>query len=130
MTKVNNNKKVPPSYNVVDMIGKFITAKKELEQTREMEGTKRAEIEADLKKHIISVNAQREFLEKYLKKEYKIRKKVTDHFFEILDSALVNGKDEVAIKTLESIENIVKESPLSGIMQLKESIANNSVIKI
>lgn len=116
--------------DVVSVFSQFINAKKEYEQTKEQEITKRLEIEADLRKHIETVVNQREFLEKYLEKEYKIRQLTIDKFFEVLDNVLENNKDNIVIKTLESIENVVKETPLSGLMQLKKSIENNEVIKI
>ena len=104
--------------DTVNVIREMINAKKEYEITREVETSKRLEIESNLRKHIATLTLKRDQFITVLDKEYSMRKYSIDRMFDLLDKAYEDGNMDVVIQSLDSIEGIVKTSPLKEILQI------------
>jgi len=57
--------------------------------------------------------------------EYSIRKDTIEKMFNLIEKALDEGSDNIVIAALDSIEKIVKESPLKGLEQIASAFEND-----
>lgn len=112
------------SKDTASVLSQLIQAKKDYEMCKETEYTKRMDIEADLKKHMESVQLQRDVIFEVLEKEYSMRKDNIDRMYSILDKAYDDGRDEVVIQALESIEGIIKEGPAKALLTVREAFTD------
>lgn len=113
------------SLEYIDMIKVLIKSKKEYEITKEQEATKRMAIKNDLVKYLKKLDEKKEFLLEIFEKEYNFRKNTVDHMFDVVERALDDGRDTVVCQALDSIEGIVKESPLKSIAQVSSAFEND-----
>lgn len=116
--KTNFNTNDLKSADLADVLKVLIQSKKEYEITKEQEKTKRMAIENDMIKYLKTLDAKKEFLSKAFEEEYKIRKETIEHLFNIVERALDEGRDNVIHDALNSIEKVVIESPLMGIVEI------------
>ncbi|MCH3964294.1 MAG: hypothetical protein LKE46_08445 [Clostridium sp.] len=113
------------SLEYIDIIKMLIKSKKEYEITKEQETTKRMAIKSDLFKYLKKLDAKKEVLLEVFEKEYNFRKNTVDKMFDVVERALDDGRDTVVCQALDSIEGIVKESPLKGIAQVSRAFEND-----
>lgn len=108
----------------------FIQAKKEYGIVKEQEVTKRMAIDNDLTKYLKKVENSREILIGHLSEQYSIRRESMNGIFERLDRALDENKDEVAIAALNTLEGIIKTSPLTEIDKIGKAFEEDGELEI
>jgi len=103
----------------------FITAKKEYEIVKEQEFTKRKAIDIDLQKFQITSANKREFIKEYFVNQFSDRREVIERNFTLLDRALDENKDNIAIQILDTIGGIIKENPLKEIDKIGKAFEDD-----
>ena len=103
----------------------IINAKKEYEMCVEQETTKRLAIKSDLTKYMANINLKREMIFYVLEKEYKVRQETIEDLGRVLDRAYEDGRDDVVIQAISSIEGILKESPAKGLLYINEALSDS-----
>lgn len=131
---VDNNKKNNKlnlenltSKDASDVIKAMIDSKKEYETTKEVERTKRLAIEKVTEIHLEKIRANKETVENISKAVFNERSKVIDKNFEVLEKALDEDKDAVAVEAMKGISEIVKESPLKDFDSISNALQNDDV---
>ncbi len=131
---VDNNKKNNKlnlenltSKDASDVIKAMIDSKKEYETTKEVERTKRLAIEKATEIHLEKIRANKETVENISKAVFNERNKVIDKNFEVLEKALDEDKDAVAVEAMKGISEIVKESPLKDFDSISNALQNDDV---
>lgn len=131
---VDNNKKNNKlnlenltSKDASDVIKAMIDSKKEYETTKEVERTKRLAIEKATEIHLEKIRANKETVENISKAVFNERSKVIDKNFEVLEKALDEDKDAVAVEAMKGISEIVKESPLKDFDSISNALQNDDV---
>ncbi|MCB2312085.1 hypothetical protein LGL55_11870 [Clostridium tagluense] len=76
-------------------------------------------------KYLKTLDVKKGFLAKAFEEEYSIRKDNIEHMFNIVEGSLDEGIDNVIHEALNSIEKIVKESSLKGIVQVVSAFEND-----
>lgn len=126
---VNKSKNSPSSnYNMSNMDSKdaayifkaLIESTKEYEITREIETTKRLDIENRTKRYLEALKDHKELMEKSLTEQFNQRKETIDKMFDYIDQALNSDKDEIVVAALNNITEIVK-TPVQGIAAIKQA---------
>jgi hypothetical protein len=112
------------SKDTSSVLRELINAKKEYEICVEQELTKRQDIQADLTKYMLNINLKRDAIFSVLEEEYKIRRETIAELGKILDQAYEDGRDEVVIQAISSIEGIIKESPAKGLLYINEALSD------
>ncbi len=115
------------SKDAANVFKELINAKKEYELVREQEVTKRQEIAANLNYHLEKLSMQRDMIENYLEKDFAMRKETIDEIFSRMDRAYNDQNYEVVIKALDSVEGIVKQSPMADMFQMKKIMSDDSL---
>ena len=105
----------------------MIDSKKEYETTKEVERTKRLTIEKATEIHLEKIRANKETVENISKAVFNERSKVIDKNFEVLEKALDEDKDAVAVEAMKGISEIVKESPLKDFDSISNALQNDDV---
>ncbi|MBU3191296.1 hypothetical protein K9O30_06620 [Clostridium bowmanii] len=123
--KISSNADKLNSKDLGNVLKVLIQSKKEYEITKEQETTKRKVIENDMIKYLKTLDAKKEFLSKAFEEEYSIRKDTIEKMFNLIEKALDEGSDNIVIAALDSIEKIVKESPLKGLAQIASAFEND-----
>ena len=118
-TKGKNVAVALPAKESFELLRSLVDGAREHGNTKELEITKRAQIEADLNRDLQRMNHQREAFEHAMTSILDERRTTIDQLFSILDQALDADKDGVAIQALSSIEGIVKSSPLEPLLQTR-----------
>ncbi len=95
-----------------------LDAKKEYAIVAEQEQTKRLAIANDLNKHLASISATKEILERHLTNEYSLRKEAIAEILSRLDRAIESGQETTAAAALGTIRGIVATNPLNGITEV------------
>lgn len=98
----------------------LIESKKEYEITREIETTKRLEIENRTKGYLEALKNHQALMEQSLTNQFNQRKETIDKMFEYVDQALNSDKDEIVVAALNNITEIVK-TPVQGIASIKQA---------
>ena len=131
---VDNNKKNNKlnlenltSKDASDVIKAMIDSKKEYETTKEVERTKRLAMEKATEIHLEKIRANKETVENISKAVFNERNKVIDKNFEVLEKALDEDKDAVAVEAMKGISEIVKESPLKDFDSISNALQNDDV---
>lgn len=131
---VDNNKKNNKlnlenltSKDASDVIKAMIDSKKEYETTKEVERTKRLAIEKATEIHLEKIRANKETVENISKAVFNERSKVIDKNFEVLEKALDEDKDALAVEAMKGISEIVKESPLKDFDSISNALQNDDV---
>ena len=131
---VDNNKKNNKlnlenltSKDASDVIKAMIDSKKEYETTKEVERTKRLAIEKATEIHLEKIRGNKETVENISKAVFNERNKVIDKNFEVLEKALDEDKDAVAVEAMKGISEIVKESPLKDFDSISNALQNDDV---
>jgi hypothetical protein len=106
---------------VTDLFKTLIQAKKEYEITKEVEATKRKNIESSLYKYLSNLEAKKELIYYSLAEEYSIRRENIDKMFSLIEESLENDKDNVVIAALDNIEKIICDSPLKSIAEIAKA---------
>ncbi len=88
------------------------------------ENTKRVNIQAEKEVAIAKIQAQKDLLKSYLEHTFGERRQVIQETFKTLDKALESNNMDVVSQAMESIQNIVKETPLKQVDKLLQ-LANN-----
>ena len=88
------------------------------------ENTKRVNIQAEKEVAIAKIQAQKDLLKSYLEHTFGERRQVIQETFNTLDKALESNNMDVVSQAMESIQNIVKETPLKQVDKLLQ-LANN-----
>lgn len=107
--------------NPMDVLNLFNDLAKQymdLERTREIERTKRAEIEKDRQETLAKIQAQKELFLLYMDKSFDERANNFNKFFEVIDSAMQDGNMEKLALGLNSVMQLAKESPFKPLMDL------------
>ena len=115
------------SKDASDVIKAMIDSKKEYETTKEVERTKRLAIEKATEIHLEKIRANKETVENISKAVFNERSKVIDKNFEVLEKALDEDKDAVAVEAMKGISEIVKESPLKDFDSISNALQNDDV---
>lgn len=115
------------SGDTASVLTQLINAKKEYEMCIEQETTKRQAIESDLKKYMADIQLKRDVIFSVLENQYKMRSDSINKMYELLDTAYADGRDEVVIQALTSIEGIIKESPAKELLTIREAFTNPNV---
>jgi hypothetical protein len=118
------------SADIQKVFTSFINAKKEYEMTREQERTKRALIDTDLQKYLTKVDQTKEVLSKHLTEQYSIRRETINELFNVLDRAIEEDKDTVAVQVLTALEGIIKESPLKEVEQIGKAFSSDGELEL
>ena len=117
--------------DVLNMFNDLAKQYMDLERTREIERTKRAEIEKERQKTLAKIQVQKELFLKYIDKSFDERASNFNKFFEVIDSAMSDGNMEKLAMGLNSVMQLARESPfkalidintLSGQLESKEEI--------
>ena len=102
------------SKDILYAFDKLLTAKKEYENAKEHEATERERIHTHLQEALAKIQLARDIIEQSLENQFNERRSTIDGIFERIDRALSSDKDEIAIAALNSLEGIVKSSPLGS----------------
>lgn len=115
---ITSNLNVNPM-DVLNLFNDLAQQYMDLERTREIERTKRAEIETDRQKTIANIQAQKELFLRYIDKSFDERANNFNKFFEVIDSAMRDGNMEKLALGLNSVMQLAKESPFKPLLDLK-----------
>lgn len=115
------------SKDAADVIKMVVESKRDYEKTKEEEKTKRLAIEKSTEIHLAKIKSNQEKVENISKDIFNERKKVIDKGFEVLERALDEDKDSVAIAAMNGISDIVKESPLKNFDSISNALQNDDV---
>ncbi|AUN14342.1 MAG: hypothetical protein E7E58_08980 [Paeniclostridium sordellii] len=122
-----NSKDVADSFKILDVLEMVIESKRDYEKTKEEEKTKRLAIEKSTEIYLAKIKSNQEKVENISKDIFNERKKVIDRGFEVLERALDEDKDSVAIAAINGISDIVKESPLKNFDSISNALQNDDV---
>jgi hypothetical protein len=112
---MNKFQAIPNPYLVFDEIMEVI---KEYLNIREIEETKRREIEAIENITIQEIKTKREILIKYLELSFDERSNNFKRLFDTVDSAVSSHDNQTLALTLNSIVELAKSSPFKDIANL------------
>jgi hypothetical protein len=104
---------VPMSPETLGFFKEVINARKEYAIVKDQESTKRTAIMARMKVQLEDMAIRRELFSDALEKSFGSRKEQIDRFFALIEQALAEDKDEVAIRAVAAIEGIVRTSPIA-----------------
>ncbi|WP_434799201.1 hypothetical protein [Terrisporobacter vanillatitrophus] len=135
--EVINNKKVSKkngcfnldnlnSKDALDVFNKVVESKRDYEKTKEEETTKRLAIEKATEIHLAKIKSNKETVENISEAIFNERQKVIDKSFDVLERALDEDKDSVAIAAMNGISDIVKESPLKDFDSISNALQNDN----
>ena len=116
--KSNNNYGNP--YDLLDAINEIANRYLDLEKTREIEKTNRANIEAEKIKTITRIEAQKELFLKYMDKSFDERSKNFSKFFEVVDVAIRDNDTQKLALALNSINQLAAESPFKALLDINQ----------
>ncbi len=108
----------PSDLKLFELAKAVLDAKKEYAIVREQEQSKRLAIASDLQKHVASISATKEILERHLANEYSLRKETISEILSRLDHAIENNQETTAAAALGAIRGIVATNPLNGIAEV------------
>lgn len=117
------------SEDVASVFKSLIESKKEYEITKEIEQTKRYEIEQKTKSYLEAIKSHQTLMEETLSKQFNQRKEVIDKMFEYVDKALESDKDEIVVAALNNITEIVK-TPVQGFTAMKQAFGSDDDLVI
>jgi hypothetical protein len=110
---------------VIEVFRTLVDAKKELENTKEQEATKRYAIDTDLKKFLIRHEDKKQFLKEYFHNQFSDRREAMQKTFEVLDSGLDEHNDANVSKALDALVGIVRANPLKGLDEIGKAFEND-----
>lgn len=124
--------KIPkdPVSNAAQSFRMLASAYKDYKNICQYEHTKREAINAWKEVQVGKTNAQREFLEDYLKERFQERRHVIDEMFKRLDEGIENDNPELISMAMSAIENTVKSSPLQEAAQILLAMNDPTVDRI
>lgn len=105
----------------------LVESKHDYEKTKEEETTKRLAIEKATEIHLAKIKSNKETVENISKAIFSERKNVIDKSFDVLERALDEDKDAVAIAAMNGISDIVKESPLKDFDSISNALQNDNI---
>lgn len=117
---------VPPTA-AFDAFDNCVNAWKEFKNTAEIEKTKRENIQAYRDINIKAIEENSAILKEYLRYSFQERAGTIQATFERLDKALADGNTEAVGLMMNSIVDIVKESPLAQAQQVIADMNNSDV---
>lgn len=115
------------SKDASDVIKMVIESKRDYEKTKEEETTKRLAIEKTTEIHLTKIKSSKETIENISKAIFNERKNAIDKSFNVLERALDEDKDSVAIEAINGISSIVKESPLKDFDSISKALQNDDI---
>lgn len=115
------------SKDASDVLKVLIESKRDYEKTKEEEKTKRLAIENATEIHLAKIKSNKETVEKISSAIFNERKNVIDNSFDVLERALDEDKDSVAIAAMNGISDIVKESPLKDFDSISNALQNDDI---
>lgn len=115
------------SKDASDVFKAMIESKRDYEKTKEEETTKRLAIEKATEIHLAKIKSNKETVENISKAIFSERKNVIDKSFDVLERALDEDKDAVAIAAMNGISDIVKESPLKDFDSISNALQNDNI---
>ena len=104
--------------DVLNMFNDLAKQYMDLERTREIERTKRAEIEKESQKTLAKIQVQKELFLKYIDKSFDERASNFNKFFEVIDSAMSDGNMEKLAMGLNSVMQLARESPFKALIDI------------
>ena len=115
------------SNDTSDVIKMVVESRRDYKKTKEEEATKRLAIEKATEIHLEKIKSSKEMVENISKAIFNERKNVIDKRFDVLERALDEDKDSVAIEAMNGISNIVKESPLKDFDSISNALQNDDI---
>ncbi|MGL4912841.1 MAG: hypothetical protein ACRC3Y_10485 [Romboutsia sp.] len=115
------------SKDASDVLKAVVESKRDYEKTKEEETTKRLAIEKATEIHLAKIKSNKETVEEISKAIFSERKNVIDKSFDVLERALDEDKDTVAIAAMNGISDIVKESPLKDFDSISNALQNDNI---
>ena len=100
------------SKDASDILKIVVESKIDYEKTKEEETTKRLAIEKATEIHLAKIKSNKETVENISKAIFNERNNVIGKSFDVLERALDEDKDAVAIAAINGISDIVKELSL------------------
>ena len=117
-----------PTINpAVSSVKMMFDAYMDYKKSQESEKTKRESISAQRDVAVERIRAQKEFAQKYLELAFHERRDTIKNFFERLDKGIETGNDMLISTSMQAIVDTVKSSPIQGILELKQQIADSSI---
>ncbi len=104
--------------DVLNMFNDLAKQYMDLERTREIERTKRAEIEKERQKTLAKIQVQKELFLRYIDKSFDERASNFNKFFEVIDSAMSDGNMEKLAMGLNSVMQLARESPFKALIDI------------
>ena len=104
--------------DVLNMFNDLAKQYMDLERTREIEPTKRAEIDKERQKTLAKIQVQKELFLKYIDKSFDERASNFNKFFEVIDSAMSDGNMEKLAMGLNSVMQLARESPFKALIDI------------
>jgi hypothetical protein len=105
--------------NAVQAIDEYVSA-------MEREKYKRQEIEAKRTAALSLIRTERRLLNQYLNHRFGERSELYAKYFNLIDTALQIGNEEILSIALESIQNIYQDNPAAGIGEFRRHIPTMS----
>ncbi|MEG1411435.1 MAG: hypothetical protein RSD36_16470 [Terrisporobacter sp.] len=115
------------SKDASDVFKAVVESKRDYEKTKEEETTKRLAIEKATEIHLEKIKSNKETVENIAKVIFNERKNVIDKSFDLLERALDEDKDAVAIAAMNGISDIVKDSPLKDFDSISNALQNDNI---
>lgn len=115
------------SKDASDVLKMVVESKRDYERTKEEETTKRLAIKNATEIHLEKIKSNKETVENISKAIFNERKNVIDKSFDVLERALDEDKDAVAIAAMNGISDIVKESPLKDFDSISNALQNDNI---
>lgn len=115
------------SKDASEVLKMVVESKRDYEKTKEEETTKRLAIEKATEIHLAKIKSNKEMIENISKTIFNERKNVIDKSFDVLERALDEDKDSVAIAAMNGISDIVKESPLKDFDSISNALQNDDI---
>ena len=114
-----------------ETISGVLNAVTEYARTLEHEKTNRANVERKRKSALAVIRSERRVMLEYLKQRFGEKGGLYDRYFQLIDTALQIGNEEILRIALDSIQNIYQDSPGSGIDEFRQHFnAMSEVIRI
>ena len=123
-TATTGGKKVLSELNPIQALKEIMTSYVEWKRICETEETKRTQIESEATVDLAEIKAKEEIFLNYIEKSFKERRENFAELFQLADKAIEDQNLDALALALNSINELVKTSPLKELVDIKSVMAN------
>jgi glycerol dehydrogenase-like iron-containing ADH family enzyme len=119
-----------PVANVASGIGDLVAAWRDYQTTREVEKTRREQIQADRDVRIMAIHEQAEILRQTIRATFMERAGIFDKSFVLLEEGFDDDNDKKIEAALNMIAKQIEQNPMKQAIQLLNNIRDPNVDEI